>query len=157
VPPDTTAPSVPTGLTATAVSASQINLSWTASTDPPNTSAQISYNVYRNGTKVATTAAGTTTYQDTGLAASTTYNYTVSAVDPAKNTSAQTAPVSATTQAPPPIAPGNYTTAGGYQATVSVQSSDGTMWLGTVVVNGISVPTFWSISGVSQNPAFSLP
>jgi len=32
-PPDTTPPSVPTGLTASAVSSSQINLSWTASSD----------------------------------------------------------------------------------------------------------------------------
>src|SRR5581483_1404841 len=39
---DTTAPSVPTGLTATSISSSQINLSWTASTDPDNISAQIS-------------------------------------------------------------------------------------------------------------------
>ena len=30
---DTAAPSIPTGLTATAISSSQINLSWTASTD----------------------------------------------------------------------------------------------------------------------------
>src|SRR5256885_10034475 len=33
LPPDTTAPSTPTELFASAVSSSQINLSWTASTD----------------------------------------------------------------------------------------------------------------------------
>lgn len=156
VPPDITAPSIPTGLTANAASSSEIDLSWTASTDPDNTVAQVSYNVFRNGTRVATTAAGVTTYSDTGLAASTTYNYTVSAVDPAKNNSAQSGSISATTPAPPPIGPGNYTTLGGYQSTVTAQSSDGTMWLGTVVVNGTSVPTFWDTNGASQNPVFSL-
>jgi chitinase len=50
---------------------------------------QISYAVYRNGTQVGTTAAGVTSYADTGLAASTNYTYIVSASDPAQNTFAQ--------------------------------------------------------------------
>lgn len=45
-PADTTAPSVPTGLAATAVSSGQINLTWTASTD--NVGVQ-GYRIYRNG------------------------------------------------------------------------------------------------------------
>jgi len=102
-PPDTTPPSVPTNLTATAISSSQINLSWTASTDPDNTASQLSYKVYRNGTQVATTAAGTTAYSDTGLAASTNYSYTVAAQDPAGNNSAQSTSASATTQAAPAL------------------------------------------------------
>src|SRR5207247_1261975 len=66
-PPDTTPPSVPTGLAATAVSSSQINLSWTASTDNVGVSG---YRVYRGGTQIATTT--TTAYANTGLAPSTT-------------------------------------------------------------------------------------
>src|SRR5205823_4329834 len=53
-PPDTTPPTVPTGLTASAVSSSQINLSWTASSDNVGVSG---YRVYRNGTQIATTRA----------------------------------------------------------------------------------------------------
>src|SRR4029077_11273760 len=81
---DTTPPSVPTGLTATAASSSQINLSWTASTDNVGVAG---YKVYRGGTQVGTSS--TTSYSDSGLAASTSYNYTVAAYDAAGNTSAQ--------------------------------------------------------------------
>jgi hypothetical protein len=95
---DTSAPSIPTGLTASPISSSQINLSWTASSDPDNTASQITYNVYRGGVKVGAGAAGVTSYSDTGLAANTTYSYSVSASDPSGNTSAQSASVSATTQ-----------------------------------------------------------
>ncbi len=155
IPPDTTPPTVPTNLSATAVSSSQINLAWTASTDPGNPGALISYGIFRNGTLVAT-VAGTTSYNDNGLAASTTYNYAITAIDPSKNSSAQTLPVSATTQNPPPLGPGNYTTLGGFAATIISQSSDGTMWLGTVTVNNVVVPTLWTISGGSGNSALSL-
>ena len=91
---DTTPPSVPAGLVGTAISSSQINLSWTASTDNVGVTG---YNVYRGGTKIGT--SGTTSYSDTGLTASTTYTYTVAAYDAAGNTSAQSASVSAMTQA----------------------------------------------------------
>lgn len=96
-PPDTTSPSIPTNLTASAVSISQINLAWNASTDPDNTASQIAYNVYRNGTKITSVTA--TSYSDTGLSANTAYSYAVSAYDPAGNVSAQSPSVSATTNA----------------------------------------------------------
>ena len=91
-PSDTTAPSVPTGLTATAVSSSQINLSWNASTDNVGVTG---YRVYRGGTQIATITG--TSYQNTGLTAATTYSYTVAAYDAAGNVSAQSSSVSATT------------------------------------------------------------
>ncbi len=90
---DTTPPTVPTGLTATAVSGSQINLTWTASTDPILPVA--GYDVYRGGTKVGTSTSAS--YSDTGLAPSTTYTYTVAAYDAIGNTSAQSTSASATT------------------------------------------------------------
>src|SRR5207302_867202 len=99
-PPDTTPPSVPTGLTANAVSSSQINLSWTASTDNVGVSG---YRVYRGGTQIATTS--TTSFTDTGVLPSTTYSYTVAAYDAAGNVSAQSSPASATTPAPPDTTP----------------------------------------------------
>src|SRR5438552_775449 len=99
-PPDTTPPTVPTGLTASAVSSSQINLSWTASSDNVGVSG---YRVYRGGTQIATTSA--TSFANTGLSASTTYSYTVAAYDAAGNLSAQSSSASATTPAPPDTTP----------------------------------------------------
>ena len=94
-PPDTTAPSIPTNLSATAISSSQINLAWTASTDNVATTG---YKVFRAGVQIATVTTGTA-YQNTGLTAGTAYAYTVSAYDAAGNNSAQSASVSVTTQA----------------------------------------------------------
>jgi len=99
-PPDTTPPSVPTGLTASAVSSSQINLSWTASSDNVGVSG---YRVYRNGTQIATTSA--TSYASTGLSPSTTYSYAVAAFDAAGNLSARSGTASATTPAAPDTTP----------------------------------------------------
>src|SRR5262249_11993029 len=59
---DTVAPSIPIGLTATAISSTQINLSWNASTDNV---AVTGYQIFRNGAQVATST--TTTFNDTGL------------------------------------------------------------------------------------------
>ncbi|MDO8742766.1 MAG: Ig-like domain-containing protein [bacterium] len=97
--PDTSAPSVPSGLSATSISSTQINLSWTAATDNVGVSG---YRIYRNGTQIATSAG--TTYSNTALTASTAYSYTVSAYDASNNTSAQSASASASTQAPPVVA-----------------------------------------------------
>jgi chitodextrinase len=91
-PPDTTPPSVPTGLTATAVSSTQVNLSWSASTDNV---AVAGYNIYRGGTKIATST--TTSFGDGTATAGTSYSYKVSAYDGAGNTSAQSTAASVTT------------------------------------------------------------
>jgi len=96
-PTDTTAPPVPTGLTATAVSSSQIDLSWTASTDNVGVRG---YTIYRGGAQIGITENNS--YRDAGLTPSTAYLYTVSAYDFGGNRSAQSPPVSGTTMAPPP-------------------------------------------------------
>jgi fibronectin type 3 domain-containing protein len=102
-PPDTTPPTHPTNLTAIAASSTQINLSWTASTDSIGVAG---YYIYRavgassaasSYTKIGTSS--TNSYGDTGLTASTTYSYYVVAVDSAGNKSPVSATVSATTQA----------------------------------------------------------
>ena len=95
--PDTTPPTVPTGLSATAISTSAINVGWASSTDDVGVTG---YRVFRDGTAVATPAS--TAFQDTGLVPGTTYTYTVSALDAAGNESAKSAGASATTQGPPP-------------------------------------------------------
>jgi hypothetical protein len=90
--PDTTPPSVPGNLVANAVSASQINLTWDASTDNVGVTG---YKVYRNDVLIASPVV--TSFNDSGLAASTTYTYTVKAVDGEDNESAISAPAQATT------------------------------------------------------------
>ncbi len=94
--PDTIAPSIPTSLSATAISPTQINLSWGGSTDTGG-SGLAGYRVYRNGSHIANTAS--TSYPDTGLASGTAYSYTVAAYDNATNTSAQSNTANATTWA----------------------------------------------------------
>ena len=106
---DTTIPSAPTNLTATAVSTSQINLAWTASTD---NIAVVGYKIFRNGTQIATST--NTTFYNTGLTASTTYSYMIKAYDAADNVSADSNTASATTFAvtadtTAPSAPSNLT------------------------------------------------
>src|SRR5262249_15607927 len=80
MPPDTTAPSVPTGVTPSAVSCGQINLAWTVSTDTGGSGLK-GYNVHRNGVFLKQVFAPATSTSDAGLAASTVYAYAVSAVD----------------------------------------------------------------------------
>jgi len=114
-PPDITPPTAPANLTATAASASQINLAWTASTDNVGVTG---YRVERcqgaacsNFAQIATPTA--TTFSDTGLTASTSYSYRVRATDAANNLSAYSGTASASTPAPPdttpPTAPTNLT------------------------------------------------
>lgn len=72
----------PTLLTATAVSQTQINLSWT-----DNSGGAASFSIersitYESGfTQIATTTAGTTTYNDTGLTTEVVYFYRVRALN----------------------------------------------------------------------------
>ena len=95
-PPDTTAPTVPTNLVATAVSTTQINLAWTASTDAVGVTG---YKVYRGGVLQGETTS--TSYNDGGLTANTSYTYTVSAFDAATNESAQSSSDTESTLANP--------------------------------------------------------
>jgi fibronectin type 3 domain-containing protein len=99
-------PSIPANLLATPVSDSQINLTWDASTSggvyPIG-----GYRIFRGIDFVGTTTIATTSatiYSDIGLAASTTYSYTVEAFDTNSQYSGQSSP-SATTTFPVPPAP----------------------------------------------------
>lgn len=86
-------PGVPLGPSSTGVTSSSVSLAWTAA--PAGTHTIAHYNIYRNGTSL-TTAAGTT-FTDTGLSGSTTYYYTISAVDSSANEGAQSGFIMATT------------------------------------------------------------
>ena len=83
--PGDAAPSAPGTPTASGVTDTSVNLSWSAATDDKGVK---NYDVLRDGTKVATVT--TTSYTNTGLTAGTDYSYTVQARD----TADQTGPVS---------------------------------------------------------------
>ena len=89
---DATAPSIPSNVNITNETGTSFKVNWTASTD---NSGVTGYNVYIDGSLQGTTA--NTSYNVTGLTASTTYSARVSAEDQASNTSAQSTAVSATT------------------------------------------------------------
>ncbi|MEU7832577.1 glycosyl hydrolase family 18 protein [Nonomuraea sp. NPDC049129] len=89
---DTTAPSVPGNLRSTGTTSSSVSLAWDAATDNVGVTG---YDVYRGSTRV-TTVTGTS-YTDSGLAAATSYTYTVRARDAAGNVSAAGNSVTATT------------------------------------------------------------
>lgn len=93
---DIESPTAPENLTATAVSGSQINLNWTASTDNVRVTG---YRIYRDGVEVGTSTV--TSFSDTGLTPLTAYSYTVKAYDAVDNLSSASNVVSATTQSPP--------------------------------------------------------
>lgn len=95
LPPDTSPPTVPSGLTATATSTTQISLTWGAAADNVGVTG---YRVFRGGVQIATVAG--TSYGDSSLAPLTTYSYQVAAADAAGNVSPLSAAASATTLAP---------------------------------------------------------
>ncbi|MCW2848944.1 MAG: Fibronectin type domain protein [Marmoricola sp.] len=111
---DSQAPTTPATVTA-AVTNQSVKVDWSAATDNV---AVTGYRVYRgttsgfvasDATKVGEVAGNTVTYTNTNLAAGT-YYYKVIAVDGAGNTSAASAPATATVAAPPaPAQPVTFT------------------------------------------------
>jgi hypothetical protein len=92
-------PAAPTELTATVSSPSQVDLSWTAAAGAD------SYTVERRArghgwAAIATFAAGTTSYSDTGVAAGTTYYYRVQAATGATNSAFSNVAMAITPAAP---------------------------------------------------------
>ena len=101
--PDTTKPSAPSGLGATAAN-KKVTLNWGASSDDVAVTA---YRIYRGGTQIDSVGAGTTSYVDNNLAPGT-YDYVVRALDGAGNLSDPSNTASATVQdTTKPNAPAN--------------------------------------------------
>jgi chitinase len=133
----TATPSAPTGLAASGTTSSGTNLSWTTDTPPANCTIS-SYTVLRNGTSIGT--ASGTSFAVSGLAASTSYSFTVEATD-AAGTSAASSAVNVTTQS------GG---SGGTCATAWSSTQVYTQGM-TASVNGENyVANFWT---QNQNPA----
>ena len=141
---DTTPPSVPAGLSASAISTSQITLSWNASTDNVGVTG---YKVYRSGNQIGTTP--TLSYTDTNLSAGTSYSYTVAAYDAANNTSGQSGAVGVMTQsvAANPTGPSGYTFCANeygtcsFSGTMSVAFGAGTSFYYQNLTNGTACTT----------------
>lgn len=81
----------PTGVATSGATASSMAIAWAA------VSGAAGYHVYRNGTQVTASAATGTTFTDTGLAAATTYSWTVAAVDGSGAVGALSDPATGTT------------------------------------------------------------
>ncbi|MBK8571015.1 MAG: fibronectin type III domain-containing protein [Nitrosomonadales bacterium] len=144
---DTTLPTVPVGLSATPISTTQLNLSWTASTDNVGVTG---YKVYRGGTLVGSPT--TTGYTDTGLTASTSYSYTLAACDAANNCSAQSNPVSATTM---PAATSSNVALASVGAVASASSSTSSDYPVSAVNNNQRTGTPWGTGGGWRDATFN--
>lgn len=159
---DTVAPSVPVGLQATAASSTQVNLLWTASTDNIGVTG---YRIYRNGTLL--TSVSGTSYANTGLAAGTSYTYTVAAFDAAGNVSAPGAPVTCSTpagaDATAPTVPGGLSARTISSSQISLSwtiSTDNVGVAGYLVYrNGVAITrsttNAFADSGLSPSTSFS--
>ena len=155
---DTSPPTTPGNLTATAVSSGQIDIQWQASADNVGVAG---YDIYRDGQYIQT--ATTTTYSDLGLTANTTYSYTVRAFDAAFNLSAQSNAAQAKTQtAPSNVFLGNSVSrtsagitftwtfnCGGKQCTYG-QFVTGDYWVVPIDQNGVNHGSV-TITGITPN------
>jgi chitodextrinase len=138
--PDTQPPSAPATLTATAVSGSQINLSWSASTDNVGVTGYLVERENPGSTTFTQIATATgTTYNDTALTAGSTYSYRVRATDAAGNLSGYSPVSSATTLAASTGLVAAYGFNEGSGTTVSDASGNGN--------NGTVSGAIWSSSG----------
>jgi chitodextrinase len=149
-PPDTTAPTAPVIESATPLSATQIVLRWTASSDNKGVAG---YYIYRDGTKVG--AAAGTAWMNSALTPQTTYSYTVVAVDAAGNTSVPSAPVSGTTMAPPDRTPPSVPAA--VQATAIASNRVSVTWTEStdnVGVTGYKVFRNGTLIAIPAGPPF---
>src|SRR5205085_2197983 len=124
----------PSGLTASAVSCNQVNLSWTASTDSGGSGLK-GYAIYRNGAPLTQVPAPTITYSDTGTAAATSYSYTVLSIDNAGNQSALSTGASATTPACPDTISPNAT----LTSPINGSTLSGNITLGATASDNVNV------------------
>jgi chitodextrinase len=147
---DTTPPSAPASLTATAATSSVV-LSWSASTDNVGV---VGYYLYKNGNKLSLSGIFTaTTYTDTGLIPGNTFNYAVVAYDAAGNNStARVVNVTTIADIAPPSTVGTPSAVSKSSAEIDLSwpyASDNVGVVGYHVYRGDSLVT--SVSGNSYH------
>jgi acid phosphatase type 7 len=165
--PDAVAPTAPTNLTVISTAATGISVSWGASFDAVGVTG---YDLFKNGTKVATTTG--TNYSFGGLTCGTSYTLGVEAHDAAGNQSARTSVVAATSACPvpsptdtqAPTAPSNLTKTGATETSIAVSWSASTDNFGVtgynLYSNGTKVAstagTSYSFGGLSCGTSYTL-
>ena len=159
---DTTPPSPPTGLKTTSVTDNRVTLSWTASTDDTGV---VVYQVSSGASVVATAPAGTTATVSS-LTPSTTYVFTVTALDAAGNVSPG-ASITVTTQntidTTPPSAPSGLTASNVTTTSATLSwsaSTDNVAVTGYTLYNGASIAASTSslsaaVSGLSPGTTYA--
>ncbi len=165
--PDTTPPLAPATMHATAVSSTQINVSWNSpnnnsSTDTVGVTA---YNIYRGGVQIATDTT-VFSYLDTGLVANTSYCYTVAGVDGAGNVSPKSPSICATTNAQLAVSSVGLSPAqivGGLSTTANTVTLNAIAPAGGAVVTlsssdpGVTVPASVTVAaGATVSPTFTI-
>jgi chitodextrinase len=159
--PDTTAPTVPNNLMASAITQTSLTLTWSASTDAFGVSG---YKIFKGGVYIASSSS--TNYTVTGLTASTLYSFTVSAYDAAINNSAVSSAITVTTaaavDATPPTVPAGLTSSAITQTTLTLS------WLASTDIVGVtgykifkngsqigtSVTTNFSVTGLTASTLY---
>ncbi|HLJ87305.1 MAG TPA: hypothetical protein VKZ53_10820 [Candidatus Angelobacter sp.] len=134
-------PGAPTGLASASTTSSGTMLSWAAVTPPANCSIT-GYTVFENGTSIGTTAG--TSFTVSGLAASTSFNFTVAASD-SNGSSAQSAALSVTTATNPNNGGGGGTCFTPWSAATTYHAGD------QVSLNGINFKA--NFFSQNQSPA----
>lgn len=153
----TLAPQSPVGLTATAVSSKQVNVAWNDVAGESGFKVQRSTDGGATWTVIATVGATVTSYQNTGLAPSTTYLYRVVAFN-AGGDSLASAAASATTQAAPvaPVAPSGLAATSVASRQVALKWTDNSLnETGFTVERSSNGGKSWSIVGTVSADATS--
>ena len=114
---DTEAPTAPTSLAASNVTSSSATFNWSASSDNVGVTG---YDIYRGATKIGTSTS--TSYDATGLSASTSYTFNVRAKDAAGNESGASNNVTITTSA---VTMSCSSTVNSFPYTEGFESNDG--------------------------------
>ncbi|MFG1618168.1 cellulose binding domain-containing protein [Nonomuraea wenchangensis] len=144
---DTSPPTAPSGLAASATTSTGTTLTWTAATDDTGVTG---YDVLRapgasGGTFAQAGTSATTSFSDTGLTPGTTYRYQVRARDAAGNISPVSNTAQVTTQ------PGSAT--GGCTAVPTVQ----TQWATGYVIQPLTITNTGSSAMTGWTVTFTLP
>ncbi len=160
---DTQAPSDPTNLTASNTTINSTDLSWTASTDNVGVTA---YEVFQGTTNIGTST--TTNFNVTGLAPSTSFNFSIKARDAAGNLSGSSNTVNVTTLTPvpdtqAPSVPAGLAASNITQTTLELSWTASTDNIGVTEYEifqdgtsiGTSATTSFSVTGLTADTAYS--